>query len=203
VPTTDLASPGPWFEARRRSRACRRQAARRARRLRLRRAGVAALVAGMTLIAGGALAQTSGSARTGSNVVALQRALGVTADGVYGPQTAAAVRAFQRRSGLAVDGVAGPVTLSALGLSGAVTAAPAPNSGGGGALQRIARCESGGNPTAVSALGTYRGKYQFTRATWRYLGGSGDPAAASEAEQDRLAAKLYAQRGSAPWPVCG
>ena len=35
------------------------------------------------------------------------------------------------------------------------------------------------------------------------MGGSGDPAAAPEAEQDRLAAKLYASGGAGQWPVCG
>ena len=35
------------------------------------------------------------------------------------------------------------------------------------------------------------------------MGGSGDPAAAPEAEQDMRAAMLYAQAGSSPWPVCG
>jgi len=34
------------------------------------------------------------------------------------------------------------------------------------------------------------------------LGGSGDPAAAPEAEQDARAAALYAARGTAPWPTC-
>jgi len=57
--------------------------------------------------------------------------------------------------------------------------------------------------TAVSADGRYRGKYQFDRATWELMGGSGDPAQAGEAEQDRIAAKLFAQRGTSPWPVCG
>ncbi|MFA9270921.1 MAG: transglycosylase family protein [Baekduiaceae bacterium] len=70
-------------------------------------------------------------------------------------------------------------------------------------LERIARCESGGNPRAISANGMYRGKYQFSRATWRTVGGKGDPAAASEAEQDRRAAILYRRSGPAPWPVCG
>jgi peptidoglycan hydrolase CwlO-like protein len=69
-------------------------------------------------------------------------------------------------------------------------------------LDRIAQCESGGNPRALSPGGTYRGKYQFHPDTWRGLGGRGDPAAAPEAEQDRLAAKLYGQSGGAPWPVC-
>ena len=49
-------------------------------------------------------------------------------------------------------------------------------------LRAIAACESGGNPRAVSANGTYRGKYQFSTSTWAAVGGAGDPAAASEAE---------------------
>jgi len=70
-------------------------------------------------------------------------------------------------------------------------------------LEAIASCESGGDPTAVSSDGTYRGKYQFDYGTWESVGGSGDPAAAPEAEQDYRAALLYAQSGSSPWPVCG
>lgn len=70
-------------------------------------------------------------------------------------------------------------------------------------LEAIAACESGGDPAAVSADGTYRGKYQFDYGTWAAVGGSGDPAAAPEAEQDYRAALLYAQAGSSPWPVCG
>lgn len=69
-------------------------------------------------------------------------------------------------------------------------------------LRRIAQCESGGNPRAVSPSGQYRGKYQFDYATWASVGGSGDPAAASEAEQDKRALILYSRRGSQPWPVC-
>jgi peptidoglycan hydrolase CwlO-like protein len=98
--------------------------------------------------------------------------------------------------------------------STAAPAAPAAPAGSGGAsavaggpsqevLDRIAECESGGDPRAVSASGQYRGKYQFDPGTWRGVGGSGDPAAASEAEQDLRAAMLYAQSGPAPWPVCG
>jgi Transglycosylase-like domain len=70
-------------------------------------------------------------------------------------------------------------------------------------LEAIAACESGGNPSAVDASGTYRGKYQFDYGTWSSVGGSGDPAAAPEAEQDKRAAALYARVGSTPWPVCG
>ncbi len=70
-------------------------------------------------------------------------------------------------------------------------------------LDAIASCESGGDPAAVSPDGTYRGKYQFDSSTWAAMGGSGDPAAAPEAEQDMRAAMLYSQSGSSPWPVCG
>lgn len=65
-------------------------------------------------------------------------------------------------------------------------------------LRQIALCESGGNPTAVSPSGLYRGKYQFDPQTWAAMGGAGtDPAKASEAEQDRIAYLLYQQRGAA------
>lgn len=70
-------------------------------------------------------------------------------------------------------------------------------------LEAIAACESGGDPTIVSSDGSYRGKYQFSFGTWESVGGSGDPAAASEREQDYRAALLYAASGSSPWPVCG
>ena len=70
-------------------------------------------------------------------------------------------------------------------------------------LDSIGACESGGDPTAVSSDGSYRGKYQFDSGTWASVGGSGDPAAAPEAEQDYRAALLYVQSGSSPWPVCG
>ena len=84
--------------------------------------------------------------------------------------------------------------------------AGSPQGGGGatpGHLQAIAACESGGNPGAVGGGGAYRGKYQFDQGTWASVGGSGDPAAASEAEQDQRAAMLYARAGSSPWPTCG
>jgi hypothetical protein len=84
--------------------------------------------------------------------------------------------------------------------AGAATGGPASPSP---ALQAIAACESGGNPRAIGGGGQFRGKYQFTYATWAAVGGSGDPAAAPEAEQDRRAAILYARSGPGQWPVCG
>jgi len=70
-------------------------------------------------------------------------------------------------------------------------------------LEAIAQCESGGDPRAIGGGGAYRGKYQFSYATWAGVGGAGDPAAAPEAEQDRRAAMLYARSGPGQWPVCG
>jgi Transglycosylase-like domain len=69
-------------------------------------------------------------------------------------------------------------------------------------LEAIAACESGGDPTTDTGNGFY-GKYQFTLETWSAVGGTGNPAQASEAEQDRRAAMLYEQAGASPWPVCG
>lgn len=66
----------------------------------------------------------------------------------------------------------------------------------------LRRCESGGN-YANKRNPTYRGAYQFSRSTWRSVGGTGDPADAPPAEQDMRAAMLLARSGRGQWPVCG
>jgi hypothetical protein len=53
---------------------------------------------------------------TRGDVRALQRKVGVTADGVFGPATERAVKRWQRRHGLVADGIVGPQTRSAMGL---------------------------------------------------------------------------------------
>jgi hypothetical protein len=213
VPNADLSNHVPWLESKRRSRARRAEARKSRSRGRRRHTGAIVAAAALTFAAGGAFAHDRATSTTavrtaGSSVAALQRALGIAADGVYGPNTRRAVRNYQRNQGLVVDGIAGPVTLARLGLAGSGGAAPRPASSRSGTapsatLARIAQCESGGDPTAVSASGQYRGKYQFSRQTWAEYGGSGDPAAAPQAEQDRIAAALLAARGTSPWPVCG
>jgi peptidoglycan hydrolase-like protein with peptidoglycan-binding domain len=146
----------------------------------------------------------------GPAVSAVQRKLGLTADGRFGAGTQRAVKRFQRRSHITADGIVGPATRRALRLrpftSRSVRRGKAKRAPGGipAVLERIAQCESGGDPRAVSRNGQYFGKYQFSKATWKAQGGQGDnPAEASEAEQDRVALELYKAQGTDPWPTCG
>lgn len=68
---------------------------------------------------------TSGS--TGTLVKSIQRQLGITADGQYGPSTLAAVERYQKQHGLTVDGVVGRQTLASLrGNPSAAKIAPGP-----------------------------------------------------------------------------
>ena len=69
-------------------------------------------------------------------------------------------------------------------------------------LKRIAECESHGNPRSIGGGGAYRGMFQFSQDTWSSVGGHGDPAKASVAEQVRRAAMLLARSGPGQWPVC-
>jgi peptidoglycan hydrolase-like protein with peptidoglycan-binding domain len=156
----------------------------------------------------------------GTAVKQLQRVLSVRpVSGYFGNETRAAVKRFQKRRGLKADGIAGPATLRALGIrvrqSSYATGGSAPSSGRRSSrdskgstvklpavLKKIAQCESGGNPRAISPSGRYRGKFQFDQATWEAAGGTGDPAAAPESTQDRIALRLYRKRGTAPWPNC-
>jgi hypothetical protein len=202
-PGSDAARTLAFRRSLRASRTRRVAAALRRRRVLRSRGSALVAMAGLFVVAGGAFAQQQAAPDAGGlssdTIAAAQQALGVAADGVLGPQTRRATRGFQRGHGLAVDGVIGPQTLKALGIE---TEQAQAASAGVPDLARIAQCESGGDPTAVSADGRYHGKYQFSLETWREMGGSGDPAAAPEAEQDRRAAALMAQAGPSAWPVC-
>ncbi|MDO8214040.1 transglycosylase family protein [Conexibacter sp. CPCC 206217] len=220
VDADDLVQPERWERSRERSHVRRLVALRRRRRRRGSRSVALVMAAALTLGVGGAFAASGdddgsggGSLKRGSSgpaVVQLQQKLGIGADGAFGPQTEKAVRAYQRRKGLEVDGVVGPQTAGALGISLATARAQSVGRGGSAGssvqlppiLDSIAECESGGDPRAISSDGTYRGKYQFDRSTWAAYGSAGDPARASEAEQDRRALKLYNARGTSPWPNC-
>jgi hypothetical protein len=216
----DLADP---THSRRSLRASLDRRVRLARRRRLAGGGRrAAVVAACTLAlgaagatahqsgtaSGGSTTKSSASAQGGYDVRALQRKIGVRADGEFGPMTRRALRRWQRRNGLTPDGVPGPKTLRAMGLASEGEASADAESSGAGSgdnaalLAKIAQCESGGDPTAVSPDGRYRGKYQFARSTGESLGGEGDPAEASEGEQDLRAAALLERQGPSAWPVC-
>jgi len=179
-------------------------AVRRRRRSLRSRCSLLAAAACLAVLSAGAVAAGDKPAQprlAKATIKAAQTALRVQADGVIGPKTRRATRRFQRRHRLLVDGILGPQTLKALGIRRRVGSARAGESVRV-TLARIAQCESAGDPAAVSASRRYRGKYQFSRRTWRSVGGTGDPAKATEGEQDRRALKLYKRDGTAPWPNC-
>jgi hypothetical protein len=78
--------------------------------------------------------KASASSKRG-DIRALQRKVGVAADGVFGPATERALKRWQRRHGLVADGIAGPQTRSALGLG----AGPVLKRRGGGSGGRRSR----------------------------------------------------------------
>jgi hypothetical protein len=63
----------------------------------------------------------------------------------------------------------------------------------------VSACESGNDP-ANKRNPSSRGKWQFEWSTWRAMGGKGDPADASEPEQDYRASLLWNDgRGAGNW----
>src|SRR3954463_15383683 len=111
----DLADIELWERSLERSRR-RRALAAQTHKTRVTRARVSAALITSTVVApvAPAAAQTLRRGGEGAPVGAVQQALGVPADGVFGPQTRRAVRAFQAAHGLEVDGIVGPVTSAAL-----------------------------------------------------------------------------------------
>jgi hypothetical protein len=68
-------------------------------------------------------------------------------------------------------------------------------------FDRLAQCESDGDPRAVN--GPYRGAFQFLLTTWHDAGGAGDPVDASYGEQQRVAmAWARVVDPASQWPVC-
>jgi peptidoglycan hydrolase-like protein with peptidoglycan-binding domain len=87
----------------------------------------------------------------GGGVRALQRVLGVPADGVFGPGTEAAVKRWQSRHGLVADGIVGPQTRRAMGLGSGKTLKRrgSGSGGGGGGHGRVARIVRAANRIAA------------------------------------------------------
>ncbi len=71
--------------------------------------------------------------------------------------------------------------------------------------RRVSECESGRNPNALGAGGTYRGAFQFSRSTWVTSPQSpgGDPVAYSYRTQAFVAVRLRTRDGDGHWPNCG
>jgi hypothetical protein len=125
---------------------------------------------------------------------------------------AAARAAAAARSAAAPAGSGGaqraaaPAAPAAPAPAGGPSSAPGqgdPSAAESATLAKIRWCESRNNYSILSPSGRYRGAYQFDRTTWAGVGGSGDPAAASPAEQDYRALLLLRMRGTRPWPRCG
>ncbi len=67
----------------------------------------------------------------------------------------------------------------------------------------IVICESGGNYSAVNASSGAGGAYQILPSTWASYGGTGAPQDGSKAEQDRIAAEIWADSGGGAWVCAG
>jgi peptidoglycan hydrolase-like protein with peptidoglycan-binding domain len=127
----DLTAPELWEISKARAEARRDAVRNRPRLSKARKAGASLVFAAVAAAAPAKASGHSGSAQSsptrawedgrllrvgsrGQAVAWAQRALAVSADGVFGPQTRRAVRAFQARHGLEVDGIVGPQTRAAL-----------------------------------------------------------------------------------------
>jgi peptidoglycan hydrolase-like protein with peptidoglycan-binding domain len=207
----DLAAGEVWELSLGRSRARRRAeelrfvpSGSRAKRISL--GALAALTAGPAagLATGGAAVANAEPATTtehtitidseskGRAVEQLQAALGIGADGVYGPETEEAVRSFQASKGLTVDGIVGPATIAALrshGVSassaGTRSDAMLVSSGGADAVSRLQSAlhlSTDGNfgPETEAAVRRLQARHGMTvdgivgPATWSVLGVSSE-----------------------------
>jgi peptidoglycan hydrolase CwlO-like protein len=63
----------------------------------------------------------------------------------------------------------------------------------------IVMCESGGNYSAVNPESGAGGAYQILPSTWSLYGGEGSPQEAPRAEQDQIAAEIWADSGASAW----
>ena len=145
---------------------------------------------------------------SGPAVSKMQGALHITVNGRFDSATKHAVLAYQRRGGLLVDGVVGPQTWDSLfgitprqssGSSSRTAGRSSSGSGGYAIPSSIVSCESGGNYSAVNSSSGAGGAYQILPSTWQAFGGQGLPENASPAEQDRIAAEIYANQGASAW----
>ena len=67
----------------------------------------------------------------------------------------------------------------------------------------IVMCESGGNYGAVNQSSGAGGAYQILPSTWSLYGGQGSPQHGSKAQQDQIAAQIWADSGAGAWVCAG
>jgi septal ring factor EnvC (AmiA/AmiB activator) len=67
----------------------------------------------------------------------------------------------------------------------------------------VVMCESGGNYSALNPSSGAGGAYQILPSTWDLYGGQGEPQNAPKAEQDRIAAEIWADSGGSAWVCAG
>jgi hypothetical protein len=68
--------------------------------------------------------------------------------------------------------------------------------------KQIAMCESSMNPQAISPSGKYMGLFQFSQASWEFVGQQGKPHEATWQRQFKAARDLHAIQGWKAWPTC-
>jgi len=66
----------------------------------------------------------------------------------------------------------------------------------------IAMCESSLNPKAISPTGKYMGLFQFSQASWEFVGQQGKPHEANWVIQYKAARDLQKIQGWKAWPTC-
>lgn len=146
----------------------------------------------------------------GRAVTRVQHALHIRASGRYTSATRRAVIAFQRRKRLEIDGIVGPQTWDALfhitpvaqpvaSTTATATTAYAGTGSGYSIPSSIVMCESGGSYSAVNPSSGAGGAYQILPSTWAAYGGQGLPQDAPPAEQNQIAAEIYATQGPSAW----
>lgn len=186
--------------------------------------GVILAMVGLAVPIGGGVASAactvsshlSQGQRGSDEVRCLQHALGIGADGFYGPQTTAAVVAYQRSHSLTVDGWVGSQTAGSLGIwtrrqveaassTARNTSRHTTRSTGSSGVNwdNVARCESGsqwGHGLVTNHVGTFSGGLMIMQSAWRqYGGGQFAPSAgqASRGEQIIVAERIAARVGAA------
>ena len=73
---------------------------------------------------------------------------------------------------------------------------------GDAAWGALSLCESTGDFRAIGGNGRFFGAFQFTLASWRWVGMKGNPIDHPYGVQLEAARRLHARQGWEAWPVC-